>query len=74
MVSHAGYDAEKRVLYLTYHSGPTTIAYGNITADDFQQLIRSPYPDVCIRFRIQAAHSFRRVHPSFRPVRFPFVK
>ncbi|NJB85324.1 hypothetical protein GGR26_001069 [Lewinella marina] len=74
MVSHAGYDRDKHVLYLTYHSGPTTIAYRNVTPSLWEELLKSAYPDVCIRFKIQAHHPFRRVEPAFRPLHYSFVK
>ena len=61
MVSNAAYNPEDATLYLTYHSGNTVIAYQNVAAALFEELGRSPYPDVCIRFKIQANHSFQRL-------------
>lgn len=63
MVSLAAYHPEQQVLYLTYFSGPTTIAYQSINPDLFEELRSSAYPDVCVRFKIQAKHSFRRIDP-----------
>ncbi len=74
MVSHAGYDRDTQVLFLTYHSGPTTVAYHTVPEELFTQLTQSPYPDVCIRFRVQAQHVFRRVEPSFEPLDYTFIK
>jgi hypothetical protein len=74
MVSFAGYQPDDRTLYLTYHSGPTTIAYRNISPEIYEELVRSAYPDVCIRFKIQARHAFRRVNPAHRSFRYNFVK
>ena len=61
MVSYAAYDAERALLYLTYHSGNTTIAYQDVSPALFEELCRAAYPDVCIRFKIQARHSFQRL-------------
>lgn len=74
VLSEAGYDAEQRVLYLTYISGPVTIAYLDVPENLFQELISAAYPDVCLRFRIQAGHAFRRMEPSFKSMDLSFVK
>ena len=74
LVSFAAYDTNKRLLYLTYSGETTTIAYQNISSELFEELVRSPYPDVCIRFKIQARHSFRRVEPAFEPIPSTLVK
>ncbi|MCP9235311.1 KTSC domain-containing protein [Lewinella sp. JB7] len=74
MVSFAGYDAENRTLYLTFLSGGTTIAYFNVSAELYDELVRSPYPDVCLRFKIQAKHPFRRVEPAFESIDYGFIK
>ena len=74
MVSFAGYQETDGTLYLTYHSGPVTIAYRNIPRDIYEELITSPYPDVCIRFKIQARHAFRRVNPAHRSFHYSFMK
>lgn len=60
LVRLAAYDTDTRQLFLTYHSGPTTISYCDVAPDLFDQLHRSPYPDAVIRFQVQARHSFRR--------------
>lgn len=64
MVSLAGYDAENKVLYLTYHSGKTTIAYHGVDHAIYEELKASAYPDVCVRFKVQAHHPFRRVEAA----------
>ena len=74
ILSHAGYDLERRVLYLTYSSGPVTIAYLDVAENLFDELISSPYPDVCLRFRVQAGHAFRRMEHSFKPMEPAFLK
>ena len=74
LVSFAAYDANQRQLFLTFTSQPTTIAYQNVSPDLVEELVRSPYPDVCIRFKIQARHSFRRVEPSFEPIPSTLIK
>ena len=61
MVSLAAYSSDQRRLYLTYLSGPTTVAYERISPDLFEELRSSVYPDACVRFKIQARHAFRRV-------------
>ncbi|MBB4078085.1 hypothetical protein GGR28_000686 [Lewinella aquimaris] len=74
MASFAGYDQENRILYITFISGATTIAYSNMSPELYAELIQSPYPDVCLRFKIQAKHPFRRVEPSFESLDYSFMK
>jgi hypothetical protein len=74
MVQFAAYDKESQTLYLTYHSGSTTVAYSTINQSLFDELRRSPYPDVCIRFKIQAQHAFRRVDPVVETYDYGFLK
>ncbi len=74
IITHAGYDYDQQVLYLTYRSGPATIAYLNVAPSLYEELVDSVYPDVCLRFRIQAHHPFRRMEPSFQPLDLSFVK
>ena len=74
MVSFAGYDPEEQVLYLTFIGGPATIAYRNVSPALYEELLNSAYPDVCIRFKIQARHPFRRVEPAFGSFDYSFMK
>jgi len=74
MVHFAAYDSDKEILYLTYHSGSTTVAYSTIPPGLFDELKRSPYPDVCIRFKIQAKHAFRKVDPVVHALDYSFLK
>ncbi|WP_420460300.1 hypothetical protein [Neolewinella sp.] len=74
LVTFAAYEANQRLLYLTFTGQTTTIAYQNVSPELFEELVRSPYPDVCIRFKIQAQHSFRRVEPSFEPIPSTLIK
>ncbi len=74
MVSFAGYDLENQLLYLTFIGGPTTIAYRNVSPALYEELIASAYPDVCIRFKVQARHSFRRVEPAYGSFEYTFMK
>ena len=74
MVSTARYNADERTLFLTFRSGNTTIAYRNVSPALYDELCRSPYPDVCIRFKIQADHSFRRVGDSYSALDYKFIK
>ena len=74
LISLAAYQAETHTLYLTYHSGSVTIAYQGVKPELYDELTRSPYPDVCIRFKIQARHAFRRIEPAFEAVNYSFMK
>ena len=61
MVAEANYDAVAQTLLLTYQSGNTTIAYQGVPDAIFRELCQADYPDLCIRFKIQASHPFKRV-------------
>ena len=74
IVAHARYNSDARILYLTYVSGPTTIAYCDVPPALFEELRNSFYPDVCIRFKIQARHAFRRVSKSRTALDHSFIK
>ena len=74
LVTFAGYDANRQLLYLTFTGETATIAYQNVAPSLFEELVRSPYPDVCIRFKIQARHSFRRVEPAYEPIPTTLIK
>ncbi len=74
MVSFAAYHAEEQMLYLTFIAGPVTIAYRNVAPALYAELLAAAYPDVCIRFKIQARHSFRRVEPAFGSFDYGFMK
>lgn len=74
MVYFAAYEANEQTLYLTFHSGSTTIAYYAIPPGLFEELCNSPYPDVCIRFKIQARHTFRRVDSVIETLNYGFLK
>ncbi len=74
IVAKACYNSESQTLFLTYLSGPTTIAYRNVSPMLFNELQRSPYPDVCIRFKIQARHPFRRIGKSYEALDYNFLK
>ena len=74
LVSFVVYNPETHTLYLTYRSGKATIAYQHVRPELYDELVRSAYPDVCIRFKIQARHPFRRIEPAFEDLRYSFVK
>ncbi|WP_170067752.1 KTSC domain-containing protein [Neolewinella xylanilytica] len=74
IVSKAHYNPDTETLFLTYLSGPTTIAYRNVPVTLYNELLRSAYPDVCIRFKIQARHPFRRVGKSYGALNYTFMK
>lgn len=74
MVSKARYNPEDNTLFLTFRSGKTTVAYRNVPESLYSELCRSPYPDVCIRFKIQARHPFRRVGGSYDALDYTFMK
>ena len=74
LVSFAVYNDAQHKLYLTFRSGKSTIAYQNIRPELWDELIRSAYPDVCIRFKIQAKHAFQRIEPAFEDIQYSFVK
>ena len=74
MVSFAAYNADDQLLYLTFRNGDTTVAYQKVQPNLFQELVTSAYPDVCIRFKIQARHSFRRVEPVVDAFNYTFRK
>lgn len=74
MVALARYEPTTQDLFLTYHSGPVTIAYSGVSEGLYKELCRSAYPDVCIRFKIQAHHPFRRVEPGMQPLNIQFIK
>lgn len=61
MVSYANYDRGTSELLLTYQSGKATIAYQGVDEHLFDELRQSTFPDICIRFKIQARHPFRRL-------------
>ena len=74
LVAHAAYDPEERMLYLTYHTGNTTIAYQDVSPQVYDELREAAYPDVVIRFGIQARHSFRRVSTPYALLNREFIK
>lgn len=74
MVTFAAYHADDQLLYLTYKTGETTIVYQKIPPALYEELITTAYPDVCIRFKIQANHSFRRVEPVVDAFNYTFRK
>lgn len=74
MVQFAAYDKEDQTLYLTYRTGSITVAYTGIPPALYEELRRSPYPDVCIRFKVQARHAFRRVDAVMEPLNYTFLK
>ncbi len=74
MVSFAAYETENQTLYLTFLAGPVTIAYRNVSPSLYAELLASAYPDVCIRFKVQARHPFRRVEPAFGSFDYSFMK
>lgn len=74
IVNYARYNSDAQILYLTYNSGPTTIAYCDVPPSLFEELRHSFYPDVCIRFKIQARHAFRRVSQHKTALDHSFIK
>lgn len=74
VVSFAAYNASQRLLYLTFVSGKTTIVYQNVAPGLWEELKGSTYPDVCVRFKVQAKHSFRRVDPLVEALGSNFLK
>ncbi|MGB3802291.1 MAG: hypothetical protein WA952_20890 [Lewinella sp.] len=74
IVAKAFYNRETAILFLTYKSGPTTIAYRNVPTTLYDELCHSHYPDACIRFKIQARHPFRRVGKTYGALNYGFVK
>lgn len=74
IVTKARYNSDTGILFLTYLSGPTTIAYRDVPVSLFEELQRSTYPDACIRFKIQARHPFRRVGKTYEALDQGFLK
>ena len=74
LVSHAAYDESERMLYLTYRGGRTTIAYQDVPPQTYAELEAASYPDLIIRFAVQARHPFRRVEAPFQVLERTFVK
>lgn len=74
LASFAVYNQNTQTLYLTFRTGKATIAYQHVRPELYEELVRSAYPDVCIRFKIQARHPFRRIEPAFEDMRYSFVK
>ena len=74
IVTYARYNSDAQILYLTYKSGPTTIAYCDVPPSLFDELLNSFYPDVCIRFKIQARHAFRRISKARTALDHTFIK
>ncbi len=74
LVAHAAYDEELKMLYLTYRTGDTTIVYQDVAPQVYEELREAAYPDVVIRFAIQARHSFRRVKSPYTLLGRSFIK
>ncbi|CAH1000262.1 hypothetical protein LEM8419_01412 [Neolewinella maritima] len=74
LVTFAAYDPNQQQLFLTYTAGGVTIAYQNVAPVLYEELLRSAYPDVCIRFKVQARHAFRRIEPAYEPIPSTLIK